>query len=103
MIHPMNHIPSIPHSTVKVPGLRASFPIYDMRDGKPHESWQFKTPTQFIPGLAWNAYCERSIQGSSCDHDKDLARLVREARRDGKTVLFASLHNYAASIYTLNA
>ena len=93
---------SAPPSTVKIRGLRADFPIYDMRDGGPHEALQFKIPTQFIPGLAWNAYCERSMQGSRCDHEKDLLRLVKEARKDGKRILFASLHNYAASIYTAN-
>jgi len=87
-----------PKTSVRVKGLKAEFPIFDMRDGKEHEGLQMKTPTQFIRGLVWNGYKDRSTTGIHSDHDQWIIRKVKEARKVGEEILFASLHNYGVSI-----
>lgn len=90
---------NLPASSYKVKGIRHSFPVYDKRDGGEHEALQFKTACEFVPGLAWNAYLERGTSGIYSDHDKCLARTVKRCLKAGETILFASIHNFAVTVY----
>ena len=70
-------------------------PVFDKRDGAECEALQFKTWSDL--GLAWNAYREISISDWR-DHDKHLARLLRDCRAGGARVIAAAFHNFAVSV-----
>jgi hypothetical protein len=91
-----------PTTTVRVRGVNASIPIFDTRDGSPHESLAMKTPAEFVRGFAWNAYMGRGVSGIYRDHEAHLLRKVRDARKAGETVLLATIHNYGVEVCVAN-
>lgn len=80
--------------------LKTDIIHFDKRDGKEHESLQFK-PIREVIGKPWNYGVSRAIEGCNLDHKKALSRLKRLATKAGERIVASAFCNYAVEILVL--